>query len=366
MKFDAERATALAKRFGFPRHAGTDGERRAADMLEEELERAGLRVERRPIRTPSRSIPLSLLLQGGYLWLGLWMALPAMSPVARAGLVALGLAALPAADQLRRLASRDSGSYRSEHVIGTRPAGESPAVRVVVLTALTTPIARRVVAVKLALAIAGVGFWGILAVPWAEGVPWSPGAGLGLLLGSWASLLLVIAIPEDRAAGPSTDDNRTGLACLVELARSWPSRHDDRVEVRFVATREWAFGARDLVRIAREEWPSKPTSVINLEKPGVGGALVLAGPRVGRDLAAAAARDLWLPFRASKRKSWYAPASDWFESAGMAYVSLRGELRAAPIDPAALSSAAQLATELALRWARRGGAVARVDERASS
>src|SRR5690349_13692910 len=49
MRFDAERALALVGRFAGPRPAGSDAERRAADLVAEHFARAGLRVERREV-----------------------------------------------------------------------------------------------------------------------------------------------------------------------------------------------------------------------------------------------------------------------------------------------------------------------------
>ena len=58
---------------------------------------------------------------------------------------------------------------------------------------------------------------------------------LPILVLLWV-LILVRSVPFLRSArDPGLRDNRTGLAVLLELARTWPRRADGRIEAHFVA-----------------------------------------------------------------------------------------------------------------------------------
>ena len=161
---------------------------------------------------------------------------------------------------------------------------------------------------------------------------------------------------------PGLRDNRTGLAVLLELARTWPRRADARIEAHFVAVGGQGLdgaGSRALEETIRAEWPVKPTLLIDLSAPGVGKGLIVAA-RGHADLAGSAAADLWIPHRLARRHvwtTWARPVSTldddvvWLIGDEAFARSDRGE--AIAVDPDALGRAAQLATEIALRWARR-------------
>ena len=105
------------------------------------------------------------------------------------------------------------------------------------------------------------------------------------------------------------------------------------------------------------EWPAKPTLVVEWLAPGIGPGLALLERGTGR-LAESAAADLWIPHHPIRHPD--IRRAHWpFGRRGPAYVAIvGGELDTPPatdrpIDPDALTRAAQLATEIALRWARR-------------
>jgi hypothetical protein len=109
----------------------------------------------------------------------------------------------------------------------------------------------------------------------------------------------------------------------------------------------------------RTEWPVKPTLLIDLSAPGVGRGLIVAA-RGHAELAESAAADLWVPHRPARRhvwSTWARPVSTldddvvWLVGDVAFARSARGE--AIAVDPEALGRAAQLATEIAFRWARR-------------
>jgi hypothetical protein len=107
------------------------------------------------------------------------------------------------------------------------------------------------------------------------------------------------------------------------------------------------------------EWPARPTLIVDWLTPGIGPGLTLL--EQGTDtLAATAARDLWIPHRVIhravvSRQHWplgrHGPA--YVGMVGDAVAGYRAPGVACAIEPEALGRAAQLATEVALRWARR-------------
>jgi hypothetical protein len=354
MKFDAERAMALVRQFDFPRQAGTEGERRAADLIAGEFERAGLSVERRAISSPSLPSALWLAGLGLWSWFVIGRVLAGWSPDVRTGAVVVVIGSLIVAFWIRGRSERVSSSP-SENVIGTRPLDASPPVRVLFLTHLDTPPPGPVVLARRGLLALFAVLAAILVVPGlSDGSGLQPVMGPIVLVGHWLSVLLWIVAPQGRAWGPFPADNRSGLAVLAELARVWTRGGGARIETWFIALGDSSqdqAGARSLARDVRRR-PARPTLIIHLDAPGLGPDVRLVGRARALSLARAAARDLWIPHRAS---SWIGTALGHqpFQGRGLAGVSLCGDRRASRIDPAALAAAAQLATEIALRWARR-------------
>jgi hypothetical protein len=263
MRFDAAIALEWAGTFGFDRRAGTEGERRAAEIVREAFERAGLRVE--PCSVRGETVP---------------------------------------------------------GVLAWREVEPSPQVRVVFHTRLVTLEARR---------------------------------------GKWLATRLVRQIARFGTGGePHIADNRTGLGVLLELARTWPAATQARIETRFLVTggrdapgRAGRCAERDTIIAA---WPVRPTLVVEWIAPGIGKELVLFD-QGNSGLAASAAADLWIPHRVlrDRRAGLFLRRSD---DRGPGYVVIGGGEITRPndadqsIDQEALGRAAQLGTELALRWAR--------------
>lgn len=354
MNFDPERVLALAKMFDFLRAVNTPGEQRAADLVAEEFRRAGLRVERRTIR----DVRLHRILWPIYavcLWLGIAMAFLNASIIARLGLTALGMAGLAAAFRINPGLSRASLLIPTEQVMGRRPCDSAPPARVVVHARHATIPRRSEFIGRLMIGVLGaISLLTLLAPASFDLDLWPPKVAITLLFGWWISTLLLLGLPENLGAEQRSRHSRTGPAVLAELARSWPGGHGDRIEVLFVSTGGIWNGPANLGEFVRRDASGRPTLVVNLDAPGLGPRLVFVGSKPGLALANKAAKGLWLPRRVSRRR-WESPFIRLFTGPGLAYVSVRGDQRSAPVDPAVLNATAQLVIEMALRWARQSG-----------
>jgi hypothetical protein len=430
MKFGLERMLAQVPVFDFPRAVSSAGERRAADLIAEELERIGWRVEW--IEVPSRFtstwfnlavfcavfppfvmvawwlvrflphfVPLSAVLIG--VWAAAWTLFPEVAltaaiwldrrlqpflwafPTTLFGmkvaawstggdeiasrleriLMFLWIAAVPtlaivALWTRRSLPVIDKAGWsteRSDRSVDVwaqaSTAAEAP-VRVLFLTHLDTAWPR-VVWLGWLMGIGFVVLAVVHAVAWCAGAR-SFAAGVELVFCLFAiAVFLLLVVEWSRPKRPYPGDNRTGLALLLEFARALPERIHDQVEIRLAAVGAHTLrqrGAWALALSALGRWEARPTLVINFDAPGLGPELALVGwgpaIRVARD----ASRDLWIPHRVAW---WPLAALDHrpFALCGIPSVSLAGDRRAETIDPARLAAAAQLAVEIALRWARQ-------------
>ena len=111
-----------------------------------------------------------------------------------------------------------------------------------------------------------------------------------------------------RSAKTSQTDRR-GLSVLLELARTWPRTRSNQVEAVFVAAggqRLDYAGSREVVRLLKSEWSSKPTFLVLFFAPGAGGEiLAVEGPQPqfgSKKLIDDAAKSLWIPIR--RTDSW--------------------------------------------------------------
>jgi hypothetical protein len=246
----------------------------------------------------------------------------------------------------------------STNVIAWRDQAPTPSVRVVFLTTLQSFDPRRA-AVPAWISTPAIGLL-LIALVIADltvhrnpfRLPdWAGTLALGLLWIALCGRIWWLVRPPD---APDVGDNRTGLGLLLELARSWTGARSAPIETRFVAAGGWG-GLQALVRAMARECPGTPTLLVEWLDPGIGPALGLVEHRTGR-LAGSAAADLWIPHRVlpvsrACRRHW-----PWRDAdPGTCYVGMAGSAigKARTIDPHALGRAAQLVTEVALRWARR-------------
>lgn len=376
MRFEPEQVLAHVHHLEQVRSAGTAGEARAADYVVEQLRRVGLHVERQELTASlfgshvatrvawllaalSMSVQTEILDRGAPGWLA-----------AVAGLLAL-LAWWYAGWRPVAAGKRWGPRVRSENIVADRLVEPGPDARVVFLAQLDTFPQRWPRWLRLALEglmlllIVLIGDGNLRITGWVGGAAVVP-LGIGL----WIVALVLAAEPIDRSRSQYGGDSRLGLALWLELARTMPRRTFERVEIRFVALGAQAVdqaGTRRLVAHVSGAWARKPTLAVALFAPGYRTSLGLSGYGPDLALGAAALRDLWIPGRALRALD-VTPEQRGrlFRSAGVSYLALVGDpqprfsMRSAGgantnVDelPGSIPSVIQLATELALRWAKR-------------
>jgi hypothetical protein len=148
---------------------------------------------------------------------------------------------------------------------------------------------------------------------------------------------------------------------LLEMARTWPRTSSRPIEPVFVAAGgqdlDYA-GSREIARRLRSEWASTPTLLVLFFAPAAGDRLRLCSTDTTssgtQELAEGAASSLWLPIQ---KYDPFALTSLWpFENCHPCVALIGSDPRAFfddSVDPQALHRAAQLATEIALRWAKQ-------------
>lgn len=363
MRFDAKRALALAETLTESRLPWLEAGRNAPRLIAGALAQAGCEVEQTevsgsPVRRNAR-------IASTWLLLGLALTLVILVHLKGDSRFGLRLAVLVSAllwlylarELVRKVLARVLRDYHTRNVIGVRPASLNAPARVVFVTSLDAPPpvprtnARRVTGSLFAVMI---GYVVLVCVP---GVAIPRSAALFALGIFEASLILWLMNRLRPFVGEGPADNRDGLACLVELAQSWSQRTDPRIETRFAAVGGQSLDAAGLASLVQTTWPGwpiKPTLVIGLWSPGMGQGLdiVSEGPE---EIATVAAKGLWIPHRV--RNGMTLAHDVWSPLIGSAhsaeFVGLIGDGRGeGTIDGGSLQRAAQLATEIALRWAR--------------
>jgi hypothetical protein len=445
MKFSTDQAMAHIRALDYPRPAGTEGERRAAEYISGEFDRHGLLVERQPV--------LASRAWGAWLRPALWLLVPALIAIGAATwndgvffVMGLSFAAMalilmvvegPPGSLARRLPPR-VGSQ----LLVARRGGPLPAsARVIFLSSLDSPQPSWSRMSRLwsgsILILAGAELWmlsmnrppnrpgwwlntlvyvilalssGFMARIAPVGSPWKRGprpicvlAAIGFLLAmTWlgkivpaprAMALAVLGViwigaafrafepfPDSGGAGPG--DNRSGIALLLELARAWPKGASQRIEAWFVATGAdglGSAGARQFASVFFKDEEPKPTLFVGLESPGFGSNIILKGSGPAREIGEAAARDLWIPHLSAERGWFEGRVSRFgriFAGPDCSTVVLAGSsvpldgygpgFQTSELDPALIAASASLATEIALRWARRQKGEGQDESRARS
>jgi hypothetical protein len=366
MKFDVTRAMAWVQAFDFARCSECAGESEAADLLAERLTHCGWHVERSPVRAEGRCagilmlLGVALVIESYSLWSALRHTFPRLALAVRVLLACAGLAVIAVLARatlgwhaLPIVRERVGGCWtrrsraRKVNVVASWPAERESRSRVVFLSHLDTSLSGR----AWEFWIWSVGLGMLLALA-RSGLP-APSMAwvwVAIWLGTFLGFLRVWLRPGTISAG----DNRSGLAFISELAQAIPDRLHDRLEIRLAAVGSNSagqLGALVLAKTIKRRWPTKPTLVVNVDAPGLGTDVVLVGRGPSLELARAAAKDLWLPYTVA-RWPWRALDHRPFLFYGIDGVSLAGDRNARRIDPARLSATAQLAEEIALRWAR--------------
>jgi hypothetical protein len=392
MKFDASRVESRLRELGDPRYAGADGEANVADFVAGQLAAMGLEVDRREVtgsRFPQRAAPWVG-------WLGYGFLITTVYALALSGngwLMVLGWwlschapAWIHGVLRNRLHPGRHRPPLESAPVlVATRPGRPPDSPRVVFQAVISGvradpfhffvmgPITGPIVYGSLYLFPPLFGF----ALLFLRGGFFLHPSRLdflrmseflthyvypAFLVPAWIGIVVLMAREcRHRLARARWDPpDRRGLALLLELAGTWPRGGARPIEPVFVVAGgqplDYA-GSREVVRLLKTEWASTPFLLILFFEPGAGDELwlstsVLSGDGLG-ELAEDAARSLWVPYRSERD---YALDSLWpFVRDHPALALMGSDPRAFgddSVDPQALVRAAQLATEVALRWAK--------------
>jgi hypothetical protein len=383
MKFDAARTVSTLRDLGDKRFAGTDGEAQVAAFAAERLGQSGWDVERRVVagsELPRLSIS----------WMGWWLlALPVAAATAMfwsgrthwlarvlASLLLLVAASWAYLGLVRGLRfGWRIGPLKQAPLVIARPRSDRVAVCRVVLVAPLGALSAipggswtsraLVVSIILPCLLLCIGL--SLAAQFASERSaaqldlWRNGLAIGLSgLIVVTTLALSIEGLLPRNANLVLDRHeRTGIAVLLEMARTWPSSRKEPLELLVAGvggqTLDFA-GARALQSMALFEQDLIPTLFVLLLGPGPGVITTISSDDC-RELAQSAAKSLWLPHRSLARSlAWLGLWPE--EPAGRDLVALVGagvfnrRPAVGTIDPAALAIVAQLATEITLRWSK--------------
>jgi hypothetical protein len=373
MDFDTDRVMQTIEELGSLRYGGPEAEIRRAEFLARNLESSGWQVELREVAGSSSAALVRVCT--GHLGLGLGMTLTLIflrqdAPVFWQ-LLSGGLALAWYAVFLYCLPRRPWSTPPIKRVplcLGCRRTAAQPGSRVVIQAALG-PIEDRLARfagswlerclLSFSLMLLCSVLPGAAGGLWGKRTYWED-FGWFCLASIWVMIVVglfrLIALYR---AGPGPGD-RSGLAVLLELARTWPKYRANLVEMVFAAVGGQDLdqaGEQALLRILGTEWARKPTLVIVLASPGIGQELLLAGSQT-KDLAKAAATSLWVPHRLAAHSE--SPREVRTRGRELCEkVVLSGDRWSrqaeAVVDAKALRGTGQLVAEIALRWARRQG-----------
>jgi hypothetical protein len=375
MKFDAAKAMAIFQELGDPRLAGSDREAEVAEFVAEQLAIMGLDVDRREVpgsRIPQSAWPWIDWLGHGTALTALYLLLLCTGVVPSLiafvllsfGFHWLGCAVIGRIQEWRLRTPAEMAHV----VIASMPDPPPARVRVVFQVFLggtksdlfhrwnswedsfRTDVSRYVFCAVLVSRIVGLAVFGYL-IRYAYPL---------LLLIEWMVIARVLAGKFGRARRSSDLHmiDRRGLAVLLEMARTWPRSRSRGMDPVFVAAggqRLDHAGSREVLRRLEDERGDTPSLLILLAVPSAGMDLIAFdhGDDGIRALARGAADSLWIPIRDDAPRS---PFSPWpFEEDQLAVALVGSDPRAFvedSADPQALVQVAQLATEIALRWAK--------------
>jgi hypothetical protein len=402
MRFDSTKALETFRELGDPRFSGPDNESRVADLVAERFFQLGLSFERRQVvgsAFPQSVAPWIGPLGYGILITGAYLLVLPNSVVSSVFAVFLWLLSAYWVNGFvansTQLGHRRPPLQEAPVVIASMKMASTPPLRVVfqalvgglesdlthllkwprarilgLLTVGSTLLILDGVACKIMLVLG--------AMPPRVVVSYDVlirYACPGFLAIAWIviSRLLYSHFRALKRMETSHQPERYGLALLLELARTWPRAGARAVEPVFVAAggqRLDYAGSREVVRLLGSEWSTRPSLLILLLAPGAGEKVWLStNDLVTSDtdkLATEAARSLWIPI---VRVSPFNLLSLWpFENCHPTIAligSESGDSSDPSLDPQALHRVAQLATEIALRWARKPQASASATDSAT-
>jgi hypothetical protein len=390
MRFDAAKALGTFERLGDPQFAGPDCETRIADFVAEEFGRMGLEVERREVvgsRFPRRVAPWIGWLGYGGLITTAYILVRSDSCLSWVLALVLSCSSFP---WLNAVISNwiHPGRHRPPRelvplVIASLPSTSSAPARVVFqallggleadlahllrwtrfgvycfLSIVPGPMVLMMIITKPAFGadagrmsarmtneiLSRFAYPGFLAIAWI-----------------WILWCLFDEHHRSRRLRVSPRPERYGLALLMEMARTWPRTGSRPIEPVFVAAggqRLDYAGSREVVRLLGSEWEARPSLLVPFFAPGAGDTVwlgtsdsVASGTQ---QLGLDAGHSLWIPVASVPP---FALLPLWpFEDYHPSIALIGSESRTStplPADPKALHRAAQLAAEIALRWAKR-------------
>jgi len=380
MKFDTARAMAIFEALGDPRFSGPNGEARVAEFVMKQFEASGWNVERREVfgsPWPQRLAPwVGWLGYGGLVTAitvvlvrepSFWVVVTLVPLLLASGLwlrgvmhhrIRPGVRTGPLEEASLLIASSDGDSSAQLRVVFQAILGglgtdfaQTPRANRLLILALVSGLFLFSLLSKTARTQAPAYSVLLMAIAWA------------FLALTWAAIFWILFRDhqQSRLMRRSNRPDRRGLSVLMEMARTWGRARPSRVEAVFVAAggqRLDCAGSREVVRLLGSDWPSRPSLMLIFIAPGAGKDLALCTSATAssrtRELAEDAARSLWIPFR---RIDVWDLAPYWpFEKCKPAIALVGSDARVISdnsVDPKALHRAAQLATEIALRWAKQ-------------
>jgi hypothetical protein len=392
MRFEAEKALAHISELDYPRDPGSAPEWHAADYVAEQLEQLGWNIERHAVlasRVPD-------LWRNRLAWPAMALAMTTQTAFSIGGhapstwfactvvAVLCWISALFPIPHFRRAAPL---ALCSQNVIASLPGEKPPAARVVLLADLDTerghwPRQLRFLLESgitvLVIVLALCNFNRFIRLPRSSR--------LGLLALCWIFVIARVCDGLVFRRGTSEERHGSSLAALIEIARTLPRSVRQRVEIQLAALGMQSLdqaGARAIAQRFDPSIRSKPTLFLHLIEPEASPALVVVGRGDALILAENAARGLWIPHRVQRHtffRRGFGTTAAGLEGASI--VSLIGERhlererlftrgRRAPVDrdQTSIGPAVQIATEIALRWARQhaqtdpGASVARSSQK---
>ncbi len=287
----AERALDRATQLAFPRYPGTEGDRRAIDLVAGWMREADLEVALEgftyDVRPAFRALTTVLLAAAAGVAAATLVGWRAAGP--RETLLALALLAAGAlvgtvllvwAPGAERLYERE-GPTRTANVSGRRPSRGEPRLRLVLLAHhdsksqnLTFPMR---MGATLAAIFGALGLAATLAVAAWRGA--AAPAGLVLASGAVATLALVtLSTLRSGNLSPGGVDNAGSVGIVLELAHLLPERLGDDVELIFLspgAEEDHMVGAMRWLDAHLEELRGRPLYALNFDGAGSPGRMVL-------------------------------------------------------------------------------------------
>ncbi len=284
---DADRILADATELSFPRYPGTEGDRRAIDLVAGWMREAGLDVAEEEFSydiRPAFRVLRSVLFGIGALLAGsglLAIAWPTISGALLLVAFAVGGYVLGWSPWSERLYARD-GITRTANVVGRGGRSDKPRLTIILLAHhdsksqnLTFPV-RMGMTILALLGGLGLSIWLLIRAFGAQvpGPAWPPVAG-GLTA---AAALFVLSTLRSGNLSPGGVDNAGSVGIVLQLARCLPAAGPADVEWIFLspgAEEDHMVGAMRWLDAHRRELEGRPVWALNFDGAGNPGRIAL-------------------------------------------------------------------------------------------